>query len=107
MHAHRGRFLIPLILLIAALCCNWTAAHAAARLGSRSDAQSVVIGSKSGAMPLSVSGEPDVPQQKQLPQHGALNIGTRTEYPSSRGDVVSERLFWIVRLWVARYWGIK
>jgi hypothetical protein len=105
MHAQRGRFLIPLILLVAVLCCSWTAAHARAPLGSKSDAQSVVIGSKSGARPLSVSGEPDVPMTKLPPPHGALERSPTAD--SSVASLYGDRLLWMVRIWVARYWGVR
>lgn len=108
MHAQRGRFLVPLILLVAALCCSWSAAHARASLGSSSDAKSFVIGSRSGARPLCVSGEPDVPQFKLPPPHGALEQDSSSEFASaSRVSSVTDRLFWMVRFWIARYWGAR
>jgi hypothetical protein len=108
MHAQRGRFLIPLILLVAALCCNWSAAHARTSLGSPPDARTFVIGSKSGARPLSVSGEPDVPQLKQSPPYGALERASQSDLgPDSRVSAVTNRILWMIRFWVARYWGAR
>ena len=108
MHAQRGRFLIPLILLlVAALCCSWGAAHARTSFGSSPDAR-YVIGSKSGARPLSVSGEPDVPQLKLPPPHGALERDPSSDFASaSRVSSYADRLLWMIRFWVARYWGAR
>src|SRR5204862_2815823 len=68
MSAHRSKLLIPLFLLVAALCTGWSSVYAMPRTNDIV-ARTHVIDSKPNTRPY--SGEPDVGSTK-LPPKGTL-----------------------------------
>lgn len=103
MQAQRGRLLIPLFLLVAAMCWTGSVAHARMPIGSDEQPR-IAVGPKPHMRPL--SGEPDPGQSKLPPPRGVL-ISVRAQGGTVGAPSAMDQLQWIGRIWMARFLGVR